>query len=171
MANSERQGGFTLLALLLMLAGLGVALAAAGTLWSTHAQREREAELLFVGDQYRNAIASFHQMTPGTVKKYPPSLEALLEDPRFPNPVRHLRRLYPDPITGKAEWGLVRGQDGGIQGIYSLSELAPLKRANFPPRHQEFEGKERYADWVFGPVHLAPDLPPAKPKAAAGSSI
>ena len=53
------QRGFTYVGLLLAVALAGVALAAAGTLWSTVAQRDRELELLFVGDQYRRAIGSY----------------------------------------------------------------------------------------------------------------
>jgi len=32
---------------------MGVALAALGTMWHTASQREKERDLLFVGDQYR----------------------------------------------------------------------------------------------------------------------
>ena len=62
---------------------------------------------------------------------------------------RYLRRLYADPITGKAEWGLVKGPEDRIIGIYSLSEDPPFKRAGFPIAYQDFEGKKRYRDWQF----------------------
>jgi hypothetical protein len=72
--------------------------------------------------------------------------------------VRYLRRLYPDPITGKDEWGLVKSADGGFAGVYSLSEAAPLKTAGFAVRDATFEGKTKYAEWqfVFAPVAAAP---------------
>jgi hypothetical protein len=81
--------------------------------------------------------------------------------------VRYLRRLYPDPITGKEEWGLVKSADGGFAGVYSLSEAAPLKTAGFAVRDASFEGKTKYAEWqfVFAPVAAAPK--PAAPKPAA----
>jgi len=38
-------------------------------------------------------------------------LEELLEDPRFPNTVRHLRKPFADPMTGQAEWGLAKAPE------------------------------------------------------------
>lgn len=145
------QGGFTLLGLLFLVAGMGVAMAALGTMWHTAAQREKEVELLFVGDQYRRAIESFWKMPlpVGMVRRLPKNFNELLTDPRFPNTVRHLRRVYHDPMTGTSEWGLVKGPDGGIAGVHSLSEDAPLKRAKFPAAYAQFEDAQRYRDWVF----------------------
>lgn len=145
----KRQTGFMLLVLLFLLAGFGVAMAALGTLWHTHVQREKEAELLFVGDQYRQAIERYHRLTPGTDKHYPPSFDVLLLDPRFPTTVRHLRRLYRDPITGSREWGLELSADGGISGVHSRSEKEPRKKAGFTAAQADFEGKDKYAAWVF----------------------
>lgn len=138
-----------LLALLFILAALGAGMAAVGTVWTTVAQREKEAELLFVGEQYRRAIESYQRQGPGAEKPYPPSLEALLQDQRFPMPVRHLRRLYPDPMTGRTEWGLVRDERGGIVGVHSLAEGAPLKTAGFAPDQTGFEQATSYREWVF----------------------
>ena len=145
------QGGFGLLGLLFLVAGLGVAMAALGTMWHTAAQREKERDLLFVGDQYRRAIESFWTvpLPVGTVRRLPKNFSELLTDPRFPNTVRHLRRVYRDPMTGTSEWGLLKGPDGGIAGVYSQSESAPFKRANFPAAYDQFEEAQRYRDWVF----------------------
>lgn len=143
-----RQGGFTLLAVLFMVAALGVGMAAVGTVWETAVWREKEAELLFVGDQYRHAIERYHQASPGGEKTYPKRLEDLLLDQRFPQTVRHLRKLYPDPVTGKHEWGLVK-EGEGIAGVYSLSGKPPMKSANFAAVYRVFEGSARYRDWVF----------------------
>jgi type II secretory pathway pseudopilin PulG len=54
--RGRTQRGFTLLGLLFLLAGMGVAMAALGTMWHTASQRDKERDLLFVGDQYRQAI-------------------------------------------------------------------------------------------------------------------
>ncbi len=143
------QGGWVLLALLFILAALGTGMAALGTVWTTVAQREKEAELLFVGEQYRRAIESYQRRGEGPARPYPPSLEELLQDRRFPMPVRHLRRLYPDPMTGRAEWGLVRDTQGGIVGVHSLGEGAPLKVSGFGPHQADFAGSASYRDWVF----------------------
>jgi type II secretory pathway pseudopilin PulG len=149
MLTANRSQGFTLIAILFAVAIAGTALALLGTVWHTQVKREKEAELLFVGDQYRRAIASYYQRGPGSVKAYPKRLEDLLEDRRFPKLVRHLRRLYPDPITGKTEWGLVKTPDGGIRGVYSLSDDEPFKLNNFDVANQAFENKGHYRLWVF----------------------
>jgi len=146
-----RQGGVVLLWLLFLLAGMGVGMAALGVMWHTAALREKEAELLFVGDQYRRAIESFWNvpLPQGQERRLPVRLEELLEDPRFPHTVRHLRRLYVDPVTGAAEWGLVGGQGAGIRGVYSLSAARPLKTGGFPVAYAAFEGMSSYREWIF----------------------
>ena len=159
------QRGFTYLTILFMLAIMTGGLALAGEVWNTSAMREKEAELLFVGNEYRKAIERYYLS--GPQRQYPKSLEQLIKDPRQPGTVRYLRRLYPDPITGKDEWGLVKSADGGFAGVYSLSEAAPLKTAGFAVRDATFEGKTKYAEWqfVFAPVAAASK--PAAPKPAA----
>ncbi|HLO61619.1 MAG TPA: type II secretion system protein [Azonexus sp.] len=142
-----RERGVLLLALLIAIAALGAGLAAAGTFWQQSRQRSLEAELLFVGQQYRNAIRQYYEAPPGGT--YPPSLEALLLDPRAPAIRRYLRRPYRDPLTGSREWGLVQAPQGGIMGIYSLSPEKPIKRANFPAILEWAPNLASYADWKF----------------------
>jgi type II secretory pathway pseudopilin PulG len=142
------QRGFTYVGLLLAVALAGVALAAAGTLWSTTAKREKELELLFVGDQFRRAIGSYYEGTPGA-KRYPQRLEDLLEDKRVPVTRRHLRQIYADPMTGQPNWELVRLPDGAIVGVHSRSDARPMKVANFAPRDESFASAASYRDWVF----------------------
>jgi type II secretory pathway pseudopilin PulG len=138
--------GFTYLTVLFIVAMMAGGLALIGEVWHTSNLREKEAELLHVGDEYRRAIERYHRSGNG---QYPKSLADLIRDPRQPGVVRHLRRLYPDPLTGKDEWGLVKSSDGGIAGVYSLSESAPLKVAGFAVRDASFEGKTKYSDWQF----------------------
>jgi type II secretory pathway pseudopilin PulG len=144
----RRQFGFTYLTVLFIVAILMTGLALAGEVWETAARREKETELLFVGNQYRHAIALYYERTPGGVKSYPRSLEDLLKDPRQPSTQRYLRQLYPDPFGGK-EWGIVKAPDGGVAGVYSLSEEKPLKTGNFRLRDAGFEAAKSYADWKF----------------------
>ncbi len=158
-----RQRGFTYLTAMFIVAILTGGLALAGEVWDTSAKREREVELLFIGHQYRRAIGLYYDSTPGTVKRYPRTLEDLINDPRQPSTQRHLRRLYPDPLGGK-EWGLVKAPDGGILGVHSLSEDKPLKAAGFKVRDAAFEGQQKYADWKF--IHT-PAVQPATAKPAA----
>lgn len=144
-----RVGGFTYLAVLAMIAIMGIALAVTGEVWHIALKREKERELLFVGDQFRRAINSYYAHTPATGHSQLKSLEDLLRDPRYPSVQRHLRRIYADPVSGRTEWGLVKGEDGEIFGVHSLSEEEPMKKFNFSAEDRNFEGKMKYADWVF----------------------
>lgn len=138
-----------LLGLLLMLMLSGIGLMAAVEVWSTTRQREQERELLFVGDQYQQAIRHYYfAAPPGQPRMLPARLEDLLGDDRYPVPVRHLRRLYPDPITGRNEWGVVRVNER-IAGVHSLSEATPRKQAGFVPTQAALEAKPSYQDWIF----------------------
>jgi type II secretory pathway pseudopilin PulG len=155
MRSGSAQRGFTYLALLLAVAVVGIGLASAGELWSTAAQREREQELLFAGDQFRRAIRLYfrnspNQSTPGAA--YPKALKDLLEDTRRGDTKRHLRKLYADPLTGKPEWGLVtvKAPDGDrIMGVYSLSDATPFKTSGFRDENRTFEGVKQFSGWKF----------------------
>lgn len=142
-------GGFTYFGLLAIIAVMGVALAAAGEVWHTAQKREKELELLFIGNQFRLAIAGYYERTPDQAQRYPATIEDLLKDPRYPSAQRYLRKVYRDPITGSENWGLIKGPDGEIYGVYSLSEEEPLKKSNFSLADKNFAGKTKYADWVF----------------------
>ncbi len=141
-------GGFTYVFVLLLVAVLGVGLAATGQLWHTAMKRERERELLFIGREMRRALDMYYDSSPG-IKRYPTSLEALVEDRRYPAVRRYLRRVYRDPMTATARWGLVKTADGSIVGVYSLSTEQPLKTDNFAPEEEAFTGKTKYSDWIF----------------------
>jgi type II secretory pathway pseudopilin PulG len=165
---SRRQRGFTYLTALFLVALLAAGLALAGETWETSLKREREAELLFIGHQYRRAIALYYESTPGGIKRYPRTLEELLSDPRQPALRRHLRKLYRDPFGG-TQWGLVKAPDGGISGVFSLSNATPLKHSNFRPRDAGFESAKTYRDWQFtyspAGAGSAPRRPPSRPPA------
>ena len=89
------QQGFTYLALLIAVAVGGGVLAAIGELTSHAQQREKEAELLFAGHQYRQAIAAYYERAPGGAKRFPQKLEDMLEDKRHPMPQRLVPRPHP----------------------------------------------------------------------------
>ena len=146
MRRARRSGGFTYLTALFLIALSGAGLALLGQVWETAAAREKEAELLYVGHQYRLAIQRYYMAGP---RQYPRTLQDLLKDPRSPAPRRHLRRLYADPITGTLEWAIVKAPDGGIMGVHSRSEEPPLKVANFKFRDRDFERAAKYSDWKF----------------------
>jgi type II secretory pathway pseudopilin PulG len=147
--------GFTYIGLLIVVALMGIVLAATGLVWHTEMRREKERELLFAGEQFRRAIAAYYDRSPGE-KKWPGKIEDLLQDRRFPTTQRYLRRVYADPMTGSAEWGLVKGPEGEIVGVYSRSEETPIRQANFGSRYDNFSGAQHYSDWKF---LFVPDSP------------
>lgn len=143
------QRGFTYIGVLIAVSLIGLGLGLAGETWRLSVKREKEARLLAVGQEFRRAIGDYYNASPGSVKRYPPSLEALLKDDRYPGTRRHLRRIYPDPMIGKAEWGLVASPGNGIAGVYSLSVKTPVKQGNFSDEDSGFEGRASYRDWRF----------------------
>ena len=115
----------------------------------TQAQREKEEQLLFVGDQYRRAISSYYALVPpGGVRMLPKTLDDLINDRRFPTPVHHLRRIYVDPMTGRSDWTLITAL-GGFVGVASTSTAAPLKKVGFDPIYVRFGLAQTYGDWAF----------------------
>ena len=148
--RNGRQRGFTYVSVVILVAIIGLTSAATLRLGSTLQRVSAEQELLNIGTEFSYALASYAAATPAGQPNYPQSFKELLKDPRFPQTRRHLRRIYVDPLTGKAEWGLVKANDkGGILAIYSLAKGTPVKVANFPARFASFEGKASFADWKF----------------------
>ncbi len=145
----SRQSGYGLLFMLLAIAVLCVGSLVIATRWTQQIERQKEADLLRVGDAYAQAIISYYYSTPGPAKRFPKNFNELLEDSRFVNLRRHLRAAYPDPVTGSTDWGLVLAPDGGIMGVYSQSQKATWRRTAIELEHCKLSEAERYADWKF----------------------
>lgn len=141
--------GFTYIGVLVFLAILAIASAGVLSAGSSLQRRANEEELLFIGREFAEAFRSYFEATPAGQRNYPAKLEELLRDPRYPGVRRHLRRIYVDPMTGRAEWGFVVAP-GGIVGVHSLSERAPLKIAEFEPALAPLTGRTSYLEWKFG---------------------
>jgi type II secretory pathway pseudopilin PulG len=142
----RRAGGFTYLGLLALVALIGLLLAGAGEVASTAARREREAQLLWVGHEYRAAIGRYWRQR----RAYPRTLQELLgAGADTPVQVRYLRRLYPDPMTSAVDWVLLPAPDGGVMGVASRSRRAPLKTGRFDELDQDFADATAYGDWQF----------------------
>jgi type II secretory pathway pseudopilin PulG len=114
--------------LLITILVLGVATAGVAQLWSTQVKREKEAELLFRLGEFRRAIARYR----ADHNRWPKELADLLEDRTQLQVRRYLRRIYPDPMTAKADWVLDLQADrtgtvAGIRDVHSRSEGKPLK--------------------------------------------
>lgn len=129
--------GWAYLVLLWWVAISGVMLMALSRHWVLEGRREREAELVFRGEQMAAAIAAYQKA--GADGMFPQQLEDLLEDKRGPQVRRHLRKLWTDPITGNPSWGLMRNTQGGIQGVFSTSTLKPLSKDTL----------SSYQEWQF----------------------
>ncbi|MCM2356698.1 MAG: type II secretion system GspH family protein [Geobacteraceae bacterium] len=151
----KSSAGFTLIAAMVMVVVIGIMLGAASQSWQTLMKREREAELLFRGSQYRDALARWYKPRPGQggqpstqQARSPNELKDLLQDPLSQDKVRYLRRLYPDPITGK-DFEPIRDANQRIIGVKSTSTDPPLKKGNFPEDLKELADKNSYSDWQF----------------------
>lgn len=158
--------GFTYLVVLIMLAALGAGLASVGVVWHSAQQREREEELIFIGEQFQRAIRSYVEGSPGAAKEFPKNLDDLIEDRRQPVVRRHLRRIFIDPMTRTTTWGLILRPDGRITGVHSLSSDRAFRTAGLPTG---ISGST-YSQWKFayeesstvppGTVAAAPSTPP-----------
>jgi type II secretory pathway pseudopilin PulG len=142
--------GFTYIGLLAILVIVGISLGAAGKYWQNVVLREKEEELLFRGDQYKQAIERYYSAVPAN-PQYPRHIEDLLQDNRTSTGKRYLRQKFKDPITGE-DFILLEGVDTTgkyIIGVHSRSTKTPLKQSNFSEAHQDFAGKGQYSDWQF----------------------
>ena len=102
-------------ALLVAIAVMGVLMSVVLPVWSHAARREREAELIFRGEQFARAIELYQRQYVGA---YPPDLETLVDE-------RFLRRLYTDPMTdgGEGEFRPVYQSDvGELQGAPATAD-------------------------------------------------
>ncbi|MBX9795066.1 MAG: type II secretion system GspH family protein [Burkholderiaceae bacterium] len=140
--------GFTYLGVMFIVSLLSLTASMASVVWSTVQQRENERELAFAGRQYQAAIERYQQHSKTPARRFPRQLTDLLRDARDPAVRRDLRQLYPDPMTGRVQWGLIRLPDGGIVGVHSLSDRRPLQRSLISPG-VAFPKAVSYRDWRF----------------------
>ena len=84
-------GGFIMVAMLISIAIASIWMSAALPSWRQQAIREKEAELIFRGEQYARAIYLYRARNNGA---NPQSIDQLVQQ-------RYLRKKYLDPITGK----------------------------------------------------------------------
>lgn len=97
-------------ALLVAMGVMAILMTAAMPVWKQMAQREKETELVFRGQQYVHAIQLFQRRSgPGT---YPPSIDFLVQQ-------KYLRKKYKDPVTGS--------------DFVPLSGAAPIAPPGAPP--------------------------------------
>lgn len=170
-----RQRGFTYLGLIILVAILGLVGAASLKATALLQRAAAEEELLETGAAFSDALASYAAVTPQGQPLQPPTLQELLRDPRSPTVRRHLRKVFVDPMTGKAEWGVMYlGDKVGVIGVYSLSDARPLKIANFDTRFLNMENREKISDWKFmmpqQAAMMAPTQNRPRPTSAPGGA-
>ena len=86
----QGQHGYAMAALLVGMSIMAIMMTVAMPTWRQINQREKEAELVFRGEQYARAIGLYQRkMGPGTL---PPTLDVLVEQ-------RFVRKKFKDPIT------------------------------------------------------------------------
>jgi len=99
-------GGYAMAVLLVVMGVMAVMLTVVMPVWKQMGQREKEAELVFRGEQYARAIGLFQKKY---ANAFPPNLDVLVEQ-------KFLRKKYKDPITGEDFVPLTQAsQQGGIQ--------------------------------------------------------
>lgn len=159
--HSER--GSALMIVLVMVVILGLCSGWCGMTLKSIRQREKEEELLWRGTQYRRAIERFVKLRqpatqPGqpqpprnqaaAAANYPRTLEDLIKDPNQTTTVRHLRKLFKDPMTGE-DFVVIVAPGGGVKGVRSASKDKPMKADNFSKEYEPFKDAESYAKWEF----------------------
>ena len=97
--------GYAMAALLVTLAVMAVLMSAALPVWRHDAQREREEELVFRGQQYIRAIRLFNAKT----NTLPTRVDDLVQQ-------RFLRKKYKDPITSEDFDLISAANPGPVQG-------------------------------------------------------
>jgi len=148
--------GFTLIILLFAITLLIIGLLIAVPVWQTQIQREKEAELIFRGNQYAEAIRLFQLKKPGT---FPRTMDELIEE-------KCIRRLYSDPMTKDGEWNIIlpyqrvsAKQKGSLQrvlvvpssmlGNVSNSQIIGVVSASTQKSIKIYYEQESYDKWLF----------------------
>jgi type II secretory pathway pseudopilin PulG len=111
-----------MVALLVSMSVMAVMLTIAMPAWNTLAKREKEAELIFRGQQYTRAIELFSRRYPGAL---PPNLDVLVQQ-------KFLRKKFKDPITGKDFEPVRLDASGAVPG--AVPSQQPGGRGNSPSR-------------------------------------
>ena len=146
--------GYAMAGLLVATAVMGIFVSVAMPVWTQIVLRDREAELVFRGEQYARSVELYQRTFAGA---FPPDLETLLEG-------RFLRKAYGDPMLKDQEFRLIfegdLDEDGilienndrggqnasqeslstGLIGVVSRSEKASVRL---------YKGESEYNKWFF----------------------
>ena len=115
-ASRRSEGGYTLVALLAMMTVLALFAMAVAPSLQQQAQREREQEAIFRGEQVADAISAFYRNRSGNGRPpgdqaLPRSMEDLLDGIPIPGGSKKRQILRPsaarDPMTPDGEWRFI----------------------------------------------------------------
>jgi type II secretory pathway pseudopilin PulG len=136
---------------LLLVVLMGTLLAGLGQRATLMAQRERERELLFRGEQIRAAIASYRAAAEPPA--WPADLDDLLTDRRGKTVRHHLRRAYADPFTRQADWVPIPppAPATGWMGVHSRAMAKRLLQHEGP----QPDAGPLLSDWRFVAADMA----------------
>ena len=119
------QRGYAMAALLVGIAVMAVLMSVAMPAYRHLARREKEAELVFRGEQYARAVALYRAKNGNT---FPASVDILVQG-------KYLRKKYTDPMTKDGEFRIVpvgNPQGGGQPGGPGPGRGNPAGRGNPP---------------------------------------
>ena len=150
-AGRPRNGGYVMIVLMIAVTVLAVLLLMAVPLWQTEAQREAEAELIFRGRQYANAIGLYVKSHNNL---FPQTFEILHLE-------KFLRQLYPDPVSADGRWDMVfKDATPGTakylivpphlaKAYFSRAVLVGVCSTSPETGFREYRGKKKYNEWAF----------------------
>lgn len=171
--------GYLMVALLVAMSVMAIMMGMALPAWRTLAQREKEAELIFRGEQYARAIALFQRRYANAT---PPDIDVLVRE-------RFLRKKYKDPITnddfqvitpasnlanvfapapgaptqgglqgrgaapatGGQQTQAGRGQVGGVGGGNVAGVIGVVSKST-DQSFRLYNGRDTYNQWLFVPI-------------------
>ncbi len=161
MRPGERDGdrGFIMVAMLISLAVAAIWMTAALPSWRQQAIREKEAELIFRGEQYARAIYLYRTKNNGA---QPQSIDQLVQQ-------RYLRKKYVDPITGKdflplASLAAPQGGRGGGGTSPTAAGITGVRSTSNDESIKIYRNQSTYSQWDF-------DWPEAQRKAGRAQTV
>jgi type II secretory pathway pseudopilin PulG len=160
MSSNER--GYTLVALLMLMTLLALFAAAAAPNARQQAQREREKEAIFRGEQVADAIRAYYRFHGAQgLNSLPRSMDQLLEGiPRGTQKVQILRpEAAHDPLSKSGEWKLIGPSSpefaSFVQGLTIYNGGTP------PPPRRDLAGLAALIPQMTNVLDLkAPEKPP-----------
>src|ERR1700716_3470355 len=120
--KSNDEGGYALVALLVVMSLLALFAMSAALNVKQQAQREREKEAIFRGEQVADAIRSFYRSRGGQgVNSLPTNMDQLLEGIQIPGRTKKLQILRTaaakDPLSSSGEWKLIAPTSQDFAGL------------------------------------------------------